>query len=178
MDSRLTRGLRRLSFGIAIGMDFNFDTDCDDHDFTIGTSSIKCVKTREATSEIGGFAQYCYLVDDELVIVDRSHRFSLRKNRKEIANCFVSTTEIYIALTDFIENAMDTEGNTREYLHRITFSETEDPRVVLDGEPLFTEPTDILQISAECRLLGDRVEMRNVQILHESLFELNELYYE
>ena len=171
MNFGLTRTLRQLR----IDMDCATFVACTDYDFTIGTSNIRCVKTREATNEIGGFAQYCYLADDELAIVDRTHRFSLRQNKKEIANCFVSTTEIYIALS-LIDNAMDTEYNTHDYFQCITFSETEDPRVVLDGEPLFTEAPDILQISAECRLHGDSVEMRNVQILHESLFELNQLY--
>ena len=171
MDFGLTRALRRLS----IGMDLDFYADCDEHEFTIGMSNIKCVKTREATNEIGGFAQYCYIADDELVVVDRTHRFSLRRNRKEVANCFVSTTEIYVALS-LINNMIDERFNSLDSFQCITFSETEDPRVVLDGEPLFTETPDILQISAECRLLGDRVEMRNVHIFHESLFELNQLY--
>jgi len=175
MKNYMDFGLRRALKGLSIGMDFEFYEDCDEREFTIDMSNIRCVKTREATNEIGGFAHYCYLADEVLVIIDRTHRFLLRENTKEIANCFVSTTEIYIALS-LIENAKDEELNAHDSVNCITFSETEDPRVVLSGEPLFTEPPNILQISAECRLLGDRVEMRNVQILHESLFQLNRLY--
>ena len=171
MDFGLARALRRLQ----LGMDSESHTGGSEDMFTIGTSIIKCVKTREATDEIGGFAQYCYLADDNLVIVYRTHRFSLRRNNEEVANCFVSTTEIYVALS-LIDSMEDETFDSSVSFKRITFSETEDPRLVLDGEPLFTEAPEILQISAECRLLGDRVEMRNVHIFHESLFELNELY--
>lgn len=170
MEFGLTKALRRLT----MGMDFvDCYGDAEHNEFTIGTSKIKCVKTREATNEIGGFAQYCYLAEDSLLVVDRTHRFSLRKDKKEMANCFVSSTEIYVALANIYDSIVDTGENTANKFRCVTFSETEDPRVVAEGETLFTEPADILQISAECRLRGDRVEMRNVQILHSSLFELN-----
>tara|TARA_Y100000389_G_scaffold202024_1_gene246257 strand:- start:784 stop:1305 length:522 start_codon:yes stop_codon:yes gene_type:complete len=169
----LSKALRRFS----LGMDF---IDCYDDEqkitFTLGTSNIKCVKTREATNEIGGFAQFVYIAEDNLMVVDRTHRFSLRRDKKEITNCFVSTTEIYVALTKVYDEMMDTDTDILEEYQCITFSETEDPRVVAKGDALFTEPPDIFQISAECRLRGDRVEMTNVHVLHTSLFELNNLY--
>ena len=166
----LTKALRQ----VRIGMDF---VDCWDDDnkskFTLGTSNIKCIQTREATNEVGGFAQYKFLVEDSLMIVDRTHRFSLRKDKKEMANCFVSTTEVYIALGQEYDNLTDADGDTIDEYQCIAFSETEDPRVVKEGDAFFTEPADVLQISAECRLRGDTVELRNVQILHNTLFELN-----
>lgn len=169
----LTKALRRLT----IGMDF---VDCWDdenkNNFTLGTSNIRCVQTREATNEVGGFAQYTYIAEDGLIIVDRTHRFSLRKDKKEMANCFVSTTEVYIALAREYDNFMDTGGDMIDEYQCITFSETEDPRVVKEGDAFFTEAADILQISAECRLRGDTVELRKVQILHNTLFELNHVY--
>ena len=153
-------------------MDFDFDshTNVDDPNFTIGISKIMCVETRQATNEIGGFAQYSYLAEDEIVIVNRTHRFSLRQNRQEVANCFVSTTEIYVALANTVDVGENMLGG--EY-QCITFSETEDPRIVNEGDPLFAESPDILQISADCKLVGDHVEMRHVRVYHKSLFILN-----
>lgn len=173
MEFGITKALRRLS----MGMDFvDCYDDADTIEFTLGTSKLKCVKTREATNEIGGFAQYCYLTEDPFVVVDRSHRFSLRRNRKEQANCFISTTEIYMAILDSESEMMELDKPDFKIYHPITFSETEDPRIVGDGDQLFVEPPSILQIFAECRLLGDRVELQNIQVLHESLFEMNNIY--
>ncbi len=171
MDFGLAKALRQLTFG----MDFDYDSYAEEYEFTIGTSKIKCVKIREGTNEVGGFPLFCYVAEDDVVVVNRTHRFSLRKNREEVANCFVSTTEIYIAVMNMVEEMMNDGDEIAEY-YPITFSETEDPRIVSDGEALFIDSPDILQISAECKLCGDKVEMRNVHVYHHSLFVLNDLY--
>lgn len=172
MEFGLTKALRNMR----ICIDSGFRAETHKAKFTIGTSRIKCIETRRATNEIGGFAQHAYVAVDDLVIVNRTHRFSLRRNKKETANCFVSATELCIALSKADAGVMEIVGEEDAEWHYpcVTFSETEDPRVVRDGDALFTEPAEILQISAECRLLGDRIEMTNVHVLHESLFEMQE----
>ena len=170
MEFGLANALRRLS----VSIDSNMGTRAHETEFTLGTSVLKCVKTREATDEVGGFAHFCYLVEDDLLIIRRTHRFSLRKNKVELANCFISTTEIYLALASFADNSGGDEQRFDDF-HCIAFSETEDARIVADGEPMFTEAADILQICAECKICGDMVSIRNIHVLHESLFELNAL---
>ena len=154
--------------------------DHEEAEFTIGTSTIRCVVTRPATNQVGGFAQHAYISDAPVVIANRTHRFSLRRNRTEMANCFLSATEVWVTVANDANAANDDtaggEGasyNGASTWFPITFSETEDPRIIKDGAPLFTGPPDELQIFAECCLCADdQIKMRKLQVFHFSLSEM------
>ena len=106
MEFGLTKALRNMR----ICIDSGFRAETHKAKFTIGTSRIKCIETRRATNEIGGFAQHAYVAVDDLVIVNHTHRFSLRRNKKETANCFVSATELCIALSKADAGVMEIVG--------------------------------------------------------------------
>lgn len=154
--------------------------------FTLDNSVLRCIQTRKATDEVGGFAKYVYLCNDNFAILNNSHSFELRRNGKKLATCAVNMSELWwvIAHMECEEKVEQREANDHD-THRftnqgafpVTFAANTYPKILQDGEPLFDDPPDVFQIYAECTLKKNYIEMTNIHAYHQSLFELPTYYY-